>query len=168
MEMVVEEQLSAWLSERVGSPVRVADDAGALRLSWVDGPTVARMREMVDDFGARTGIAVPGTACARELSELGLTVAVLLWLDRDPDRAALPEPAILDRACTDTGYPERAHPRWQRRARNLRSLIAAERDELAAGVRLLLHRSAATGWPDTVAWLDELEQGPPRHLRLVP
>ncbi|UGT61616.1 hypothetical protein [Nocardia asteroides] len=167
--VVVEERLSAWLTERVGSRVRVQrEHTGELRLDWVDGPTVPRMRDMLGDFGKHADVALPGTACARDLSELGRTVAVLLWLDRDPDRTELPEPEIVDRAGTEIGYPERAHPRWQRRARNLRSVIEAERDDLVAGVRLLLHRSAATGWDDTLAWLDDLEHRPPRHLQSVP
>ncbi|MEV0354624.1 hypothetical protein AB0H71_01010 [Nocardia sp. NPDC050697] len=166
--VVVEERLSAWLTERVGSRVRVECGAGELRLSWVDGPTVARMREMAEDFEKHAGTALPGTACERRLSGLGQTVAVLLWLDRDPERTGLPEPVILDRADTDIGYPERAHPRWQRRARNLRSLTEAEGDDLRAGLRLLLHRSAATGWEDTLVWLDDLGHRPPRHLQAVP
>ncbi|MFC8045499.1 hypothetical protein [Nocardia sp. NPDC057353] len=166
--VVVQERLSAWLTERVGSRVRVEQDAGELRLTWVDGPTAVRMRDMAGDFGKHAGVELPRIACARGLSDLGQTVAVLLWLDRDPERTALPEPVIADRAGTEIGYPERAQPRWQRRARNLRSLIEAEQGDLAAGVRLLLHRSAATGWAETMAWLDDSEHHPPRHLRLVP
>lgn len=163
------DRLTAWLTERTGSRVEPVfapperASAPGWRLRWTDGPTIAEMRALLDEYEQ------PGEPpeCSRELSAHGRVVAVLLWLDRDPARGGDPEELVLDCAAAAIGYPERAQPRWQHRARKLRALAEGRRGFPLPAIPLLLHRCLSTGWAETLAWLDGLEHGPPRHLRVV-
>ncbi|MEC3920287.1 hypothetical protein [Nocardia sp. CDC160] len=180
-------KLAQLLSERTGRSVRAVHDGpkqgryGGWVLDWVDGPTLDTMRALLTEYADQFPDLPPlgEFRLSRSRTDESEAVAMLLWLDAEPDRASTYAPTFLFGMAHDaTDDPDQAPEIWQRRGRTLRNLVdqaysnASPTGYAPSGhtvvAEQIIEQIHTGGWESVLAWLDHAEQGPRyRHLRAV-
>ncbi|MEV6071939.1 hypothetical protein AB0L82_35825 [Nocardia sp. NPDC052001] len=176
--------LAQVLGDRIGRPVRHSYDgprterySGGWRLEWTDGPTIGTMRALAREYAARFPDLPPveNIRFDRAHTDQAEATALLLWLDTDPNSAFDTIPGLwLEQSFAATEDPDRAPEVWQRRGHTLYAMIreAYTAKSSSSGhtivVTALAERIRASGWDQTLAWLDrQAEPHHEPHLRIV-
>lgn len=128
---------------------------GGWRVEWTDGPTVPRMKTLIEKRAGRfPAVPVADLGYDRCSTNLGEAIALLLYVDRDRSWVDRIECPLLLWGYDTIDSPEQADEVWQNRARAL--LRYARRPITTASAVNLLGRHARAGWDNALAWLDQL------------
>lgn len=158
--------LAQRLTQQLGLQVTIAPEAAPTRrsrftwrLSWSDGPSERDMRREVARHRGPGTIAADEVFYDRDVSEQGLTVGILTWLEEHPH--AGPADAVcarFEKAGNFASYPEFADSAAQRRARALLATGWSPRDMLTPRGGAFDTTLAAGGWEGLAVWLDTLNE----------